>query len=54
MSAQVDCTLAYELEEEEHAWNGTLTPDLYLMKLVVGAVKRSSGEQVLDTACFVV
>jgi hypothetical protein len=44
---QVDCTSYYELEQQEYARKGvSLTPDLWMMKLMVGAVDRSYDEQV--------
>lgn len=43
----VDCTSYYELEQQEYARKGVnLTPDLWMMKLMVGAVDRSYDEQV--------
>jgi hypothetical protein len=54
----VDCTSYYELEQQEYARKGVnLTPDLWMMKLMVGAVDRSYDEQVgwkgasLDVLC---
>ena len=42
----VDATSYYELEAEEYAKKGvTLTPDLWLVKLMVGAVDPSYDEQ---------
>lgn len=42
----VDCTSYYELEQQEYARKGVnLTPDLWMMKLMVGAVDRSYDEQ---------
>jgi hypothetical protein len=44
----VDCTSYYELEQQEYARKGvSLTPDLWMMKLMVGAVDRSYDEQVI-------
>lgn len=43
----MDCTSYYELEQQEYARKGVnLTPDLWVMKLMVGAVDRSYDEQV--------
>lgn len=42
----IDATSYYELEQEEYARKGvTLTPDLWLMKLMVGAVDPTFDEQ---------
>ena len=44
---QVDCTSYYELEQQEYARKGVnLTPQLWVLKLMVGAVDRSYDEQV--------
>lgn len=43
----MDCTSYYELEQQEYARKGVLlSPDLWMMKLMVGAVDRSYDEQV--------
>ncbi|MCJ1241496.1 hypothetical protein MMC14_009501 [Varicellaria rhodocarpa] len=42
----IDATSYYELEAEEYKRKGvTLTPDLWLVKLMVGAVDQSFDEQ---------
>ena len=42
----IDCTSYYELEAEEFARKGvTLTPELWLLKMCVGAVDRSYDEK---------
>ena len=42
----VDATSYYELECEEYARKGiTLTPDLWLVKLMVGAIDSTYDEQ---------
>lgn len=42
----VDCTSYYELEQQEYARKGVLlTPDTWMLKLLVGAVDRSYDEQ---------
>lgn len=42
----VDCTSYYEMEAEEMARKGvTLSPELWLLKMCVGAVDRSYDEQ---------
>ena len=42
----VDATSYYELEAEEMKRKGvTLTPELWLVKLLVGAIDRSYDEQ---------
>lgn len=42
----IDATSYYEMEQEEYARKGvTLTPDLWLMKLMVGAVDPTFDEQ---------
>lgn len=44
----MDCTSYYELEQQEYARKGVLlSPDLWMMKLMVGAVDRSYDEQVI-------
>ena len=46
VGSMVDATSYYELEAEEYAKKGvTLTPDLWLVKLMVGAVDSSYDEQ---------
>ena len=46
IGGMVDATSYYELEAEEYAKKGiTLTPDLWLVKLMVGAVDPSFDEQ---------
>ena len=42
----IDATSYYELEAEEYKRKGvTLTPDLWLVKLMVGAIDQSFDEQ---------
>ncbi|KAJ3095488.1 hypothetical protein HDU97_006886 [Phlyctochytrium planicorne] len=42
----IDCVSYYELEEEEFARKGVvLTPELYLVKLIVGGIDQSYDEQ---------
>eukprot|EP00891_Asterochloris_glomerata_P001236 jgi/Astpho2/1236/Aster-07086 len=46
IGSNVDCTSYYELEAEEYARKGVnLTPELWLVKLMVGAVDSSYDEQ---------
>ena len=46
IGAMVDATSYYELEAEEYAKKGVvLTPDLWLVKLMVGAVDPTYDEQ---------
>ncbi|KAJ3094784.1 hypothetical protein HDU96_001486, partial [Phlyctochytrium bullatum] len=43
---QIDCTSSYELEEAELAEKGVvLTPEMYLVKLCIGAIDESYDEQ---------
>ncbi len=42
MGTSIDATSYYELEAEEYARKGvTLTPELWLVKLMVGAIDSS-------------
>ena len=49
----IDATSYYELEAEEYGRRGVqLTPELWLVKLMVGAVDPTYDEQVGNTAIF--
>lgn len=44
VGTSIDATSYYELEAEEYARKGvTLTPELWLVKLMVGAIDSSCG-----------
>ncbi|KAJ3117782.1 hypothetical protein HDU96_005563 [Phlyctochytrium bullatum] len=46
IGGQIDCTSYYELEEAEMAAKGvTLTPEVFMVKLCVGAIDKSYDEQ---------
>ena len=46
VGGMVDATSYYELEAEEYARKGiTLTPDLWMVKLMVGSIDPSYDEQ---------
>ena len=50
----MDCTSYYELEQQEYARKGVnLTPDTWMLKLMVGAVDRSYDEQVVLMHAFI-
>ncbi len=46
VGGMIDATSYYELEAEEYAKKGiTLTPDLWMVKLMVGSIDPSYDEQ---------
>jgi hypothetical protein len=46
VGGMVDCTSYYELEADEYMRKGvTLTPELWILKLCVGAIDRSYDDQ---------